>query len=96
MKGKKTIKVEEIKESINDILLNTGNDKTETRQAVMSMLEDILHQTGNYKGFCYLNAFDMEKSREGYSVGINYGNNGEPADMDTRFKNTDRTRVRFF
>ena len=48
---RKTIEVEEFKRYMNTILANSTDSVTEAREAVASVLEHVLMETGNYKGF---------------------------------------------
>ena len=52
--SKKTIKVQEILDTVNTSLATyEGNQRTEI-SGMISLLEHILHSTGNYNGFIYL------------------------------------------
>ena len=58
---RKTIDVETIKNMVNERLEKSkdtfevsGYDANSFRHGIASLLEDILHKTGNYKGFGYL------------------------------------------
>ena len=53
MRAKKTIAVERVKNLVN-AYLKGENSSTEGRRAVTALLEIILHETGNYNGFNYL------------------------------------------
>jgi len=70
--ARKTINVESIKKLVNDFLLNSADEKTVERRSYCAILEELLHQTGNYKGFNYLTGIDMETSEHGTTVGIVY------------------------
>lgn len=97
--ARKTIEIEKIKGRINDHLLHTKDECSRERQALMLFLENILHDTGNYRGFGYLNWKDMERSASGSTVGVNYDKNGDllPYDEENqRFKGTDKTRVFYY
>jgi hypothetical protein len=69
--ARKTVEVQGLKELTNRHLA-LRDDKVSTpasRQAVSSILEAVLHQTDNYKGFKYrLSEWDVEAQelREGY------------------------------
>ena len=96
---RKTFSVEKLKTSINNQILHSPDADVEVRQALFSTLESILHDTGNYAGFQYLDRADMKFSQHGNTVGINTIK-GQVTDSDelynARFDNTDRTRVRYF
>ena len=51
---RKTIKVTEVKEMINGMLASEYSSNEE-KSVLCLALEDILHRTGNYQGFGYLN-----------------------------------------
>lgn len=90
---RKTIEVDTIKAMVNDFLLNSEDLKKDARDTLATYLEVILMDTGNYRGYNYLSAKDMEQSRDGISVGIV----GTPDDdVARRFHNTDHTRVRYY
>lgn len=86
---KKTTKVEGLRNWANEQLKNThaGVYSTpEYRQGVISMLEFVLHETGNYHGFRYL---DQRELPDGVMPGIWWNRIA----AESSFKNTDRTRV---
>jgi len=95
--SRKTIDVETVKQMANFKLLETADDMVEGRNAVIVMVEQVLHVTGNYRGFQYLNSNDMLGSGFGTSVGIQTDSTGQylPADAG-RFEGVDRTRVRYY
>ena len=70
----------------------SNNEYAETdrawRQGVMSMLENVLMSTDNYKGFRYL---AIDEVPTGCTPGIRR-DRGE----EKKFENTDNTRVRYF
>lgn len=51
--ARKTIKVEMVKTMANHFLAHK-NTNDEERQAIASFIESILMESGNYKGFSYL------------------------------------------
>ena len=55
---KKTIKVEEMKNQLNEMLVHSST-APDFRLGLCAAMETLLHSTGNYKGFKYL---DMEVS----------------------------------
>jgi len=55
---RKTIRIEELKSYFQSILDNTINSQGE-KKIVCTIYEEILHRTGNYKG--YSNQYWMEK-----------------------------------
>ena len=57
MSKRKTINVAEVRYTVNNILKDSAYDDDRHQQWRMGMillLEDILHKTGNYKGYSYL------------------------------------------
>jgi len=90
--ARKTIEVEAVRLQVNEMLRNS-TCSPDTRRGMCSVLEDILHRTGNYKGFQYLGAPEVP---EGEKPGIHWDklrNDGIP---DERFTDTDETRVKYF
>lgn len=87
MTPRKTISVDVIKNMANCVLLNSEDDFTDGRIAMENMVEQVLCNTGNYKGFSYLTTKDMESSANGTTVGI---------DPNLDFSDTDFSRVRYF
>ena len=82
-KGKKTFQVEEVKSKFNDMLKN-GTQSKEERYGLISALEMILKDSGNYNGFMYLSERDVPKDE---LPGIRENND---------FTNTDETRRKYF
>jgi len=73
MVKRKTIDIEKIVELVN--ATNSCEVSTkEQRNAVSFLLEDILHETGNYQGFRYLTSCDLP---EGIEPGIVFDKSGE-------------------
>lgn len=52
-KAKKTIQVQEIITMANSMLDNSADANVQGREAVFNFVADILHRTGNYRGFTY-------------------------------------------
>jgi hypothetical protein len=50
---RKTIDVQYLRDNINQRLADSTCEP-EVRYGMISILENVLHETGNYKGFCYL------------------------------------------
>jgi hypothetical protein len=101
MMARKTINVDRVKEIVNGILLNTADDMKANREAATHVLEMVLHETGNYHGFQYLDENAMMKSMNGHSVGININTCPTWAEctilsIKDKFKHTDETRKRYF
>ena len=96
-KPKVNIKVDRILEKGN-ITLRSQYNTADERLAVMSFVEDILHETDNYRGFQYLYPNELPA---GVIPGINIIDMSDAATMSVddahslRFANTDPTRIRF-
>ena len=86
---RKTIEISRLIEKGNQFLLDSADDMGFERNSLMDFLFDILHETGNYKGFRYLCAKDMAESDNGKSVGIIFDENGDP-----NFNGCDNTRIK--
>lgn len=98
MAKRKTIKVDRVKELVNAYLQNSWDKNRDLRLGNAVVLEQILHETGNYNGFGYLTAQDMAKSELGNSVGINTTpeNPAETLSYEDKFAGTDDTRRYYF
>jgi hypothetical protein len=93
-KVKKTIQVETVKKMVNHTLLHSPDDAKGERQGLCMLLEKILMDTGNYRGFNYLTKEKMKESEYGVSIGIN-----SPAvelTIEKKFEGTDHTRVFYY
>ena len=91
MAKRKTVEVSALKDQINFMLANS-RCPVEGRKSMMVILENVLMETGNYRGFSYLSKNEVP---EGYQYGINLEAYGE-CDTPTSsmlFDNTDSTRV---
>lgn len=98
MAKRKTIKVERVLDLTNKYLLNSQDSNRDLRLGNAVLLEQILMETGNYRGFGYLNAQDMSKSKLGNSLGINTTPD-QPAETLShaeRFEGTDDSRRYYF
>jgi hypothetical protein len=98
---RKTISVERVKEMVNDMILHTPDDKKIGREALGMLLENILHETGNYQGYNMLTPNMMKESKNGCSVGINdfdFSKNDLTwkEENEIKFNNTDHTRVFYY
>ena len=96
--ARKTFSVEEFKANANAFMLNSKDEQAGNRQGMMTALESVLHATGNYRGFGYLNREDMADSLYGSTVGINTERfkPSESMSHDEKFGGTDKTRVHYF
>ena len=86
--ARKTINVQEVKDWANLALESTDSVDCAWRHGVMTMLENVLMSTDNYKGFRYL---ALDEVPAGRMPGIRRNHRDEPV-----FDNTDNTRVRYF
>lgn len=102
MKPRKTVKIQSVVERANKFMLHSRDDQNRERAALHTFIADILHDTGNYRGFNYLDSRDMQQSTLGTTVGINRDSNGEmlpyepSAGITDRFDGTDSTRTFFY
>lgn len=68
MASKKTLRVRDLVDLVNVRLANSTCGDAE-RRAMASVLESVLHDTGTYAGYCYLNqpgTPDYNESRRRY------------------------------
>ena len=67
----------------------------EIRMGMMAAAEEVLHATGNYKGFRYLTVNEVPA---GHKPGINISEiDGQHLEVyEQRFLDTDNTRIRYF
>ena len=87
---RKTFNVSELVDLVNGICKDSDPSREDVRQGAMNVLETVLHESGNYKGFRYLLAEETTGR-----PGVNY-KDGQMLDYPARFENTDRTRVMYF
>ena len=64
--ARKTADVQAIKQKANHYLASERFTTAEMRAGVASLLEVILHDTGNYKGFRYLDGAEGDQTRRAY------------------------------
>ena len=97
---RKTVQVEALKNKVNGMIRDLPDSDIAGRIALQTLIENVLMDSGNYSGFCYLDTHDMIESRNGISVGINEIDVDSVLDdnklYELRFANTDHTRVRYF
>ena len=86
----KTINVGKLRQDANDMLASCPNPCE--NEGTIRLLEKILHDTGNYHGFRYLDQNEVT----GGKPGIKYGPNGENLCYELSFENTDNTRRHYF
>ena len=68
---RKTFKVEALKDKVNKMLRDLPDNDVEGRIVLQTLVENVLMESGNYSGFCYLDKRDMLESRVGSTFGIN-------------------------
>jgi len=92
---KKTFNIDEYRKMVNDSLA-VSTCSADMRQGMINMLEEILHRTGNYKGFQYLM---QNQVPAGKKPGIFVNSSGwfEATPIEKRFDRvlTDSTRIKF-
>ena len=86
--ARKTINVQEVKDWANQQFESTDSVDCAWRHGVMTMLENVLMSTDNYKGFRYL---ALDEVPQGRMPGIR-----RDRGQEKQFDNTDNTRVRYF
>ena len=77
------------------MLLNSSDSDRYARDTMITFIENILMETGNYKGFRYLIEEDMAKSEYGIVPGRHF-TTGIDLTYDQQFNDTDCTRVQYF
>lgn len=79
MARRKTVNVDDLRVQVND-MLRLSTCSREMRCGMRGILETVLHNTGNYRGFRYLDQDEVPKGalpgiiRKGSSSAINGGN----------------------
>lgn len=56
----KTIKVKRLLDKANHMLAESADNRSEFREGVATMIESILMDTGNYRGFGYLSKEELK------------------------------------
>jgi hypothetical protein len=94
MAKRKTFEVETFLKQINEMLKLSKCDP-EGRKTMQVILESVLMETGNYKGYRYLTANEVPA---GHLPGINISpiDGQHLEDMVRRFEDTDSSRVCYF
>lgn len=87
-----TFDTTELVDSVNSMLAQGPSLSFAMRQGAMQVLEQVLHATGNYRGFRYLTADEVADG----APGINMVSGQIHPDPVLRFVNTDSTRVKYF
>ncbi len=89
--SKKTIKVDTCRTLINQQLASS-TDSPDYRLGLMHILENMLHLTGNYNGFRYL---DQREVPDNHLPGIRWTKD-VLGNVDPSFHDTDNTRVFYY
>ena len=87
-----TFDTAQLVDSVNDMLAMSPSISFAVRQGAIQVLEQVLHATGNYRGFRYLRADEVADG----APGINMVDGQIHPDPVLRFVNTDITRVKYF
>jgi len=90
-RARKNIEVAAVKNMFNETLRTSYPDDRRIRERLQYMLEKLLHETGNYKGFRYLLASECDGD-----PGIIYQDGQPHYDYRLRFAGTDPTRVEYY
>ena len=90
--AKKTIKIDQLREHVNTSL-KISTDTPDMRQGKILLLEAILHLTGNYNGYRFL---QQEEVPKGQLPGIRIDSDSDGITELNPFFNTDPTRVRYY
>lgn len=92
---KKTFNVDEYRKMVNDSL-TVSTCSADMRRGMITMLEEILHRTGNYKGFQYLMQGQVPANQKP-GIYVNFTGLIESTPEIERFDPTltDSTRIRF-
>lgn len=87
--ARKTVSVDYLRDTVNKALA-TSTCGREAREGMDAMLCDVLHSTGNYRGFRYLVESEVPV---GHQPGIRYDHN---TDGWSNFSNADDTRRHYY
>ena len=88
-KSRKTVDVGYLVDTVNTVLAVSIESYKGRRDGMISLLESVLHTTGNYKGYRYLTADELPN---GGKPGIRVGFDGEMLPYTDRFTDVDDTR----
>ena len=69
MKARKTVEISTIKQKANAFFANSKNELTGERKALQMFVTGLLMETGNYRGFNYLQQQDVAA---GMSFGVDH------------------------
>ena len=91
MTSRKTIKVSELVDMVNQICKESSPEFIDVRQGAMNLAEAVLMRAGNYRGYRFLR-YDETIGKPG----VQTINGMSHPDVAKRFENTDKTRVMYF
>lgn len=79
--ARKTVEVGTLLRRVN-FFLETGNGNADEREVMCTFIEGVLHDTGNYRGYAYLNTDEIKGngSRRRYFVSGKIDTDYEAAD----------------
>ena len=89
--GRKTLNVKALVAYGNQMLRDSVTDKGH-RRGIQTMVEQVLMESGNYKGFRHLTKDEVP---QGHVPGIYMDVDGKMLPDTERFEGTDRTRVEY-
>ena len=89
--ARKTLNVADFVLKMN-ITLAKSTCNRDVRVGIINTVEEVLHSATSYKGFRYLTASEVPV---GELPGVNYDEAGI-LPIETRFVNTDNTRIEYF
>lgn len=86
MRKRKTVSVEWLKERVNSFNLESADDLSASRLSMSFLLEEVLVESGNYRGLGFIGTKQREaSSRPDFSIGINDDLSFEGTDDSRRF-----------
>lgn len=90
--ARKTFSVEFIRNKTN-MMLKDSTCNAASREGMIAILTEILHESGNYHGFRYLMVDEVPK---GHNPGVRYAEDGSMLPYEERFVNVDDTRRSYY
>jgi len=89
--GRKTLNVKALVAYGNQMLRDSVTDQGH-RRGIQTMVEQVLMESGNYKGFRYLK---QDEVPQGHVPGIHMDTDGKMLPYPERFEGTDTSRVEY-
>lgn len=94
---KKTISIKELVDRANRVFKYSADEYKQGREALYLFINSILMDTGNYRGFAYIEKEDMQKVAEELKS-CNFikipSSYGIDSSKENRFENADDSRIR--